>query len=260
MNAGLNLYSIRNLIKTEEDFLDTAIKLREMGYTTLQYSGGEFLPDRIKRVSEAAGLPVCLTHVPFDRIINEPEKLMEEHALFNCKSIGLGALSSKLLLDESELKKAIESLNKAGELMRQNGFRFCYHHHSFEFFKLGEETVFDYMLKNAPCVDFTVDTYWLQYGGVDVLKTIDRIGDRMAYLHLKDYKIAAKPKDDGVSFKYEPDFAPVGDGNMDFVAIIEKAKTMNVAGFLVEQDNAALLPDTLEQVKRSIDYIKKNFN
>ena len=33
MEAGLNLYSIRNLIETEEAFLDTAHKLREMGYT-----------------------------------------------------------------------------------------------------------------------------------------------------------------------------------------------------------------------------------
>ena len=60
MNVGLNLFSIRNLIKTEEDFLNTALKLREMGYTTMQYSGGDFLPDRIKRVSDASGLPIWL--------------------------------------------------------------------------------------------------------------------------------------------------------------------------------------------------------
>ena len=55
MKAGLNLFSIRNLIKTEKDFLDTAIKLREMGYSTMQYSGGEFIPERIARVSKASG-------------------------------------------------------------------------------------------------------------------------------------------------------------------------------------------------------------
>ena len=259
MNAGLNLFSIRNLIKTEEDFLDTAVKLRDMGYSSMQYSGGEFLPDRIKRVSESSGLPICLTHVPYDRIVGDTNKLMEEHELFNCKSIGLGALSTKLLNDERELKSAIEKLNKAGETMQKNGFRFCYHHHSFEFYKMGDDTVFNYMLKNAPYIDFTVDTYWLQYGGVDILSTIEKIGNRMAYLHLKDYKIAAKLKDDGTSYKYEPDFAPVGDGNLNFKAIIEKANSLNVIEYLVEQDNAAVLPDSLEQVKRSIEYLKKEF-
>ena len=104
MKVGLNLFSIRNLIKSEEDFLDTALKLREMGYSSIQYSGGDFIPERIKRVSEASGLPVCLTHVPYDRIVNETEALMEEHEMFDCKSIGLGGLNSQYLLDETKMK------------------------------------------------------------------------------------------------------------------------------------------------------------
>ena len=35
MKAGLNLFSIRNLLQTEQDFLATAIKLKEMGYSYL---------------------------------------------------------------------------------------------------------------------------------------------------------------------------------------------------------------------------------
>lgn len=258
MKAGINLFSIRNLIKTEEDFLDTAIKLRDMGYSSMQYSGGEYDPGRIRRVSRASGLPICLTHVPYDRIVNETDALMEEHESFGCKSIGLGAMNSQYVLDESKFKSCVESLNIAGEKMKQNGFRFCYHHHSFEFYKMGDETCFDYILKNAPFVDFTVDTYWLQYGGVDILNTIEQIGDRMAYLHLKDYKIDKQLKDDGKSYRFVPDFSPVGDGNIDFKAIIARTKNMNVSEYIVEQDNAALFSDSLEQVRRSINYITKN--
>ena len=85
MKAGLNLFSINSLIKTEEEFLQTAIKLKEMGYSYMQFSGAPYDPDKIKRVSDASGLPVCLTHVPYNRIVNETEALMEEHAKFNCK-------------------------------------------------------------------------------------------------------------------------------------------------------------------------------
>ena len=42
MNAGLNLYSIHKLLKTEESFLDAATKLKAMGYSYLQYSGGPY--------------------------------------------------------------------------------------------------------------------------------------------------------------------------------------------------------------------------
>ena len=57
MEFGLNLFSLRNLIRTEEAFLDTAIKLREMGYSFLQYSGGPFNADMIARVSQKSGMP-----------------------------------------------------------------------------------------------------------------------------------------------------------------------------------------------------------
>ena len=39
MKFGLNLYSIRNLVGTPEGFRETAHKLKEMGYDTLQISG-----------------------------------------------------------------------------------------------------------------------------------------------------------------------------------------------------------------------------
>ena len=57
MKAGLNLFSVRGMIRTEENFLSTAIKLREAGYSYLQYSGAAFDAERIKRVSERSGLP-----------------------------------------------------------------------------------------------------------------------------------------------------------------------------------------------------------
>ena len=76
MKFGLNLYSIRNRLKTEEDFLAAACELREMGYSYIQFSGAPFEPEMVKRVSEASGLPVVLTHVPMDRILNDTEALV----------------------------------------------------------------------------------------------------------------------------------------------------------------------------------------
>ena len=92
MKAGLNLFSIKNLLDSEENFLATAYKLKEMGYSYAQFSGMPFDADMIARVSAAAELPIVLTHVPMDRILNDTEALMEEHARFGCKNIGLGMI------------------------------------------------------------------------------------------------------------------------------------------------------------------------
>lgn len=253
MQAGLNLYSIRNYLDTEEHFLQAAYALREMGYSYIQYSGGAFDADRIKRVSKASGLPVVLTHVPMNRILEDTRALMEEHDRFGCKNIGLGAMPPDAIADEVRCKSLIEQLDRAGEIMHQNGFSFFYHHHHFEFFKHGGQSVFDYIVDNAPHINLTLDTYWLQYGGVDVGATVDRLAGRIGCVHLKDYKITNSPEAPG---SFSPVFAPVGDGTLDFAALIPRMKAAGTKYFLVEQDNAATLPDTMEQVARSIYYIK----
>ena len=108
MQAGLNLYSIRNLISTEEDFLATAKRLREMGYSYLQFSGAPYDAEMIRRVSEASGLPVVLTHVPYDRIVGDTEALAREHLSFGCHRIGLGALPLDKLGDEAALEYGVK--------------------------------------------------------------------------------------------------------------------------------------------------------
>ena len=255
MQAGLNLFSIRNYLDTEENFLMAALQLKEMGYSYIQYSGGAFDPERIARVSARSGLPVVLTHVPMDRIINDTQALMEEHDKFGCKNIGLGAMPPAEIADEVKCKQMIEQLNRAGEIMQQNGFAFFYHHHHFEFFKHGGQTVFDYIIENAPYINYTLDTYWLQYGGVDIGATIDRLKGRICCVHLKDYMISNSAESIG---GFAPVFAPVGDGNIDFASLIPRMKESGAQYYLVEQDNAATLPDTMGQVERSIRYIQNH--
>lgn len=250
MKAGLNLFSIRNLIQTEEQFAQTADKLKKMGYDYIQYSGGPFEPEMIKRVSQNSGLDVVLTHVAMDRVINDTQKLMDEHALFNCKNIGIGLMPADIIRDEKKCKETVAQLNKAGEFMARNGFKFFYHNHHIEFFKHNGQTVFDYMIENAPYINFTADTYWLQYGGVNVLEYLEKLKGRIECVHLKDYGIFEK--DDW----FEPKFTPVGDGTIDFKTIVPKMKEWGVKYFLVEQDNAADLPDPLAPIERSIKYIK----
>lgn len=252
MKLGLNLYSIKTLIQTEEDFLKTALTLKEMGYEVLQFSGAPFNAEMIKRVSEKTGIPFVLTHVSDDRIINDTNRLMEEHALFNCKNIGLGALSIETMLDEDKFKSTIEKLNKAGEVMKKNGFNFFYHNHHSEMMRLksGELKLY-YMLKNMPYINFTLDTYWLQYGGLNPVKVFEDFKGRIECVHLKDYRVVFN---DGA---FKPEFAPCGYGTLDFKALIKAGLDSGTKYFLVEQDDAIRYENPLGEVEKSIKYLKE---
>ena len=255
MKAGLNLYSVRTLLETEEGFLDTAHKLRDMGYSYLQVSGVKYDPEMIKRVSDASGLPVYLTHVSLNRIVDDTEKLMEEHEIFGCKNIGLGSIKQDIIVDEYALKKNIEQINLAAEKMSKNGFSFFCHHHHYEFYRHAGETVFDYILKNAPYINFTLDTYWMQYGGVNVLEFLKKMKGRIGCVHLKDYKIALKEIDGKT--KAEPRFAALGDGTMDMKKIIAALGDLGTEYYLVEQDDACDYECPFGEVEKSANYLKK---
>ena len=254
MKFGLNLYSIRNLVGTPEGFRETAHKLKEMGYDTMQISGVPYDPALIASVSKETDMPIVLTHVALDRIINDTEALMDEHASFGCKNIGLGSFPFANMEDPAKMVEQVAQLNEAGERMSKRGFKFFYHNHHYEFYKNNGQTVYDYMIENAPAINFTLDTYWLQYAGVDVLSTIARLKGRIGCTHLKDYQISIVDKDGKPEFK--PTFAPVGNGLMDFTAILAKMRESGARYFFVEQDNAAKLPDPLGEVEQSVRYVK----
>ncbi len=253
---GLNLYSIRNLIQNESDFRKTLITLKEGGYTYIQLSGCPLDYSTIKKITDKVGMPIKLTHVPLQRLKNDLDNLIKDHELLNCPNIGLGAYITEVYVDKDLFRSEIEQLEKIAEKIERAGFKFFYHNHHNEFFKHDGQTNYDYIIENAPHVHFTFDTYWVQYGGVDLYEYMNKIKGRMECVHLKDYEIVQKTENG--ELKLYPRYAPIGDGNINFKNLVVEMKKSGVENFIVEQDNAALLPDTLAQVLKSAKYIKEN--
>ena len=253
---GLNLYSVRNLISTEEDLLETAKKLKDAGYSFFQYSGATWDPKRIKRMVDEVGTPVFLTHIPQERLLGETEKVIEENLSFGNKNIGLGSMSWDILVDEKKCKEHIEKYNKVGEIMQKNGCKFFWHHHNMEFIQYDGQTVFDYIIENAPYINYTLDTYWLQYAGVSIMEYLEKLKGRIGCVHLKDFKTKFF-MDENECPRFVPEIESVGYGLINFQEVINKMREVGVEQYCVEQDNAADLPDTFYQVERSVKYLKK---
>ena len=252
MKVGINLYSLRKQIATEEDFLRTAMRLKEMGYASLQFSGAPFDAEMIGRVSRESGLPVTLTHVPLERILNDPERLAKEHLLFGCRRVGLGMMPLEAFVDEKKCTELIAQLERSAKRLKESGATLFCHNHHFEFYRFGQKTVFDLLLEDAPDVHFTADVYWLQFGGVNVVEFFKKLAGRVECVHLKDYCIARKNFEKIV---LAPAFAPVGDGSLNIPAIVRAARAAGAEEFYVEQDDACDYPDPFEQVGRSVRYL-----
>lgn len=253
---GVNLFSLRTMIKTEEDFLATTLALCEMGYDCVQFSGAPFDAEMIKRVSEKSGVKVVVTHVPYERILNDTDRLMSEHESFGCHNIGLGTLPREIIPDEAACLDAIEALGKVADRMAERGFKFFYHNHHTDCYRHGGTTILDRIIESSQAINLLLDTYWLQYGGLDIIDYTRRLAGRIECVHLKDYKIITKTSEDG-AISFAPIYAPVGSGNLDFGRIIPAMCEAGTKYYLVEQDNAVAFPNPLDEVKSSIDYLMK---
>jgi len=249
MEIGLNLYSTRDRMRTKEDFLCLAKELKEQGCSYVQFSGSPISYAEAKEVVEKTGLPITLTHADFNRIVTDTEAIVKEHFNMGCKNIGIGSIPADVRnFDEVVFK--VKRMEEAAQKIEAMGGRFFCHNHSGEFYRMKNgQTVFDYILENAPHVNITLDTYWVQYGGADVIDVIRRAKGRIGCVHLKDYQI---------SEALTPAFAPVGYGNMDFKKITEEMKKAGTEFFFIEQDNVPEIENGYDDIRKSFDYVREN--
>ena len=248
MKLGAQFYSIRDNTKTPEDLRESFKKIKEIGYDIVQMSAICAIdPNLLRSYSEEFGLPITCTHSPLDRILNDTEKLIEEHKIYGCPTIGLGSMPEEYRGDK--VYDFIELIKEPIRKIKSSGLNFAYHNHAFEFEKVNGKLIFDILIDELPDLDFILDTYWVKYGGYDHLDYIRKIGaDRLKNVHFKDMK--SEPKGE---------ICPCGEGVIDFKPVIELCNSMGITNALVEQDNAPDSGDSIGQMKISYNNLKELF-
>ena len=230
MKIAAQLYTVRDYLKTPEDIYATLKKVKQIGYNVVQVSGmGPIDPKLLKNYIDELGLEICGTHCPYERIVNDTEALIEEHKLWNCPNIGIGALPGFAECKEDDYKKFVEAIEKPAKMISDSGLKFTYHNHAFEFKKLGNTTGMDIMLNNTDSETFKLlpDVYWLQAGGVIPTSFLRKHANRIDFVHYKDMMLT----DEGQKI------TEVGNGNIDWACITEVCREIGVKYVAVEQDN-----------------------
>ena len=248
MKLGAQFYSVRDNTTTPEDLRSTFKKIHDLGYEIAQMSAiCEIDPALLKKYSEEFSLPITCTHSPYVRIVEDTEKLIEEHKIYGCPTIGLGYMPTEFHGDG--VYDFIESIREPLRKIKAAGLNFAYHNHAFEFEKTNGKIIFDILIDELPELDFIIDTYWVKYAGYDVMDYIKRIGaGRIKNVHLKDMK--TEP---------QGDICPCGSGITDFSPIIRLCDEMGIENALVEQDNAPDEGDSIGQMKISYENLKHMF-
>ncbi len=246
---GVQLYTIRDFMTTEEDIKRSFARLKELGYDEAQTAGCRIPYATFGKLAKEAGITIVGTHDNFDRMVEDPEGSMDDHDALGTKVMGIGGFFDAT---KEGYDRFIARANTVANNIKARGFSFTYHNHSHEFIKQDGKRIMDRLADEltADNISFVLDTYWVQHGGGDVRHWIEKLAGRVDILHLKDM---ARSQDNEKPQYY----TEIGNGNLWWEGIIETALRTGVKHFVVEQD---VCPgDPFESLRRSSEYLHANF-
>ncbi len=243
MEIGAQFFTVRDTCKTLEGFAETLKKVADIGYRTVQISGTcAYEPEWLDAELKKNGLKCVVTHISADRLANEAAKVAKEHDVFGCDHVGLGYYSFDPEKGQT-FEKFVTTYGEVAKILKENGKYFMYHNHDQEFKKIDGVRILDRICEAIPAelMGITFDTYWAQVGGADPAQCLEKLSGRIPCIHLKDCGYGRR-------------MDVIGEGNINFDRVFEKAEAGGTKYMLVEQDNCNG-EDPIECLRRSYQYL-----
>ncbi|MDF2988633.1 MAG: xylose isomerase [Eubacterium sp.] len=242
------LFTLRDYLTTPEGIRDSFEKLKETGFKAIQVSGmGRLDPMLLRDLSEKLDLKICATHIPFDRIKNETAAVIEEHKIMDCGYVGIGSMPEEYARTREGYSRFARDASILGKKLSANGLKLIYHNHDFEFKKFDLITGLDILINESTpdCLGFEIDTYWVQAGGGSPVQWLKKVAGRIDVVHFKDMAHV-----DG-----KQEMAAVGEGNLDWLSIIQVCRENKVKWYAIEQDVCPRNP--FDCLSSSLNYLQQ---
>lgn len=236
--GGLALYTVRN--EMEKDPRKTLDFISNIGYRAIEsagYQNGKFYgmtPKEFRSHLTSLGLHPLSAHQSSITIENA-KKMMQDvkEAGFEYIVIPIPPMGM-FKIDEKTLNMSMQGGNEVlaalldyfGKISHEMGLKLLYHNHDFEFVAdaSGKSTI-DYLLEHCDpkYVNFQMDLYWVTKAGASPLAYFDKYPGRFISWHVKDMDA-------------EGNFAPVGQGTINFSEILNQKDKSGMIYYMVEQD------------------------
>ena len=227
LNLAVQLYTLRE--QCERDFAATLSDVANIGYRAVETAGYGNLKTatQARKALDDAGLSVAGMHVPIEACEASIDRVLDDADAMGTNVVIVPWIDEVQRQTAGDWRRVGESLSRFAAASNARGIELAYHNHSFEFDKFDGQTAMQILFDSAsPKVKAELDVYWLAHAGVDPVAFIERFGKRTIALHLKDMARGAERR-----------FAPVGEGILDFQAIVDAGRRAGVKYAAVEQDD-----------------------
>jgi len=238
--VAAQLYTLRDFLKTPAEMAKTMARVKKIGYDAAQISGvGPIDPAALNALMTDAGVQPIGAHVGLNEFRADLSKVIAD-----CKAWGIGYVAIPWLPRQefktlADWKKLFKEFDGYARVCAQAGLVVQYHNHMFEFEKFGirkgagGRTILEMLYAETRLLQAELDLGWVTRGGHDPVAWVRKMKGRLDQVHLKDWGVC----DD------QPIWRAVGEGGMDWPAVIRACKAAGTRDFIVEQDACPVTND-----------------
>lgn len=230
--------------------LDT---IKMMGFTEIEGGGGRMDAMEYKKLCDERGLSIPSMGTGYKQLVENTQEIIDRAKIYGAKYIMCAWIPHETGdFNFENAKKAVEDFNQAGKTLAENGLTLCYHAHGYEFREHGGGTLLDYMMDqtNPEYVSYEMDIFWIQFGGGDPVKLLEKYGDRWKLMHVKDMKKGIKKDLTGLTDP-EHDVA-LGTGQVDIEGVMRAAQKVGIKHYFIEDESSRIIT----QIPQSISYLR----
>ncbi|AML50369.1 sugar phosphate isomerase/epimerase family protein [Falsihalocynthiibacter arcticus] len=230
MTASFQLYSARNFTPWDDVFAT----ISSLGYTGVEGYGALYVDTaKVRAAMDATGLSMPTAHVGiFDTEDNFEDVVATAKALGITSIFGPHIVEEDRPTDKAGWKAFAARLQAISNALAAHGISYGWHNHDFEFVACDDGSIpMETLLEAAPGLMWEADIAWIVRGGGDPIAWIEKYGDRITAVHVKDIAPVGENAD-------EDGWADVGEGTMDWAGILAAVRSKTPAKhFVMEHDN-----------------------
>ncbi|MCR8657685.1 sugar phosphate isomerase/epimerase family protein [Paenibacillus endoradicis] len=274
---GVQMMMLKGKIE-ELGVYETMRHIAELGYYSVEVSQLPMTEENVVQLRRAsqdfnieiaalsAALEPMMANMPGESLATHFDKIVKDCKTLDCNHLRIGMLPFTLMGSKEKTLEFIARAEECATKLAEHNIKLYYHNHHNEFVKFDGVYLLDMIREGTTHLGFELDVHWIQRGGANPVEVIKRFKDRIALLHLKDYRIGMidlKILEGGLDFvKIQSafanivQFAELGEGNLDIKAIIEAGVESGAQYLLVEQDDL-YGKDAFDCLQISANHLKK---
>jgi inosose dehydratase len=265
-------------------------EIRATGYAGTEFGDWGFMPTEpaaLRRELAARNLamvgafvPVAFvdkrTHVPGAEVAVRTAKLLaavegkspfivlaDDNGKNSARTKQAGRITARDGLSDAQWAAFAEGVEHVARAVReQAGLRCVFHHHAAGFVETPDEIARLLELTDPEFVGLCFDTGHYRFGGGDPLAALRRHRGRIWHVHFKDCSPAVHQRSRAEGWDYFGSlkhgiFCELGQGDVDFAAVIAELRRTNYADWIVvEQDVLPGMGAPKEFAQRNRDYLR----